>query len=164
MQKPRMATLALVERGEMLLLGEKLTGEIGVGKYNGPGGKAEPGESPRQCLIRELWEECRIRTHPEALRHAGRLDCYVREPAPGLFLSVEVYWIRSFWGQPRTTDSMRPAWFSRGDLPYATMHEADRYWLPRFLQGDRRVASLQYLRAGECFWSISFAPYEPETP
>jgi 8-oxo-dGTP diphosphatase len=31
--------------------------DIHAGKWNGLGGKLEPGESPEECVIREVWEE-----------------------------------------------------------------------------------------------------------
>ena len=35
----------------------KRAGDIHQGKWNGLGGKFEPGESPEQCVIREVYEE-----------------------------------------------------------------------------------------------------------
>jgi 8-oxo-dGTP pyrophosphatase MutT (NUDIX family) len=43
-------------RGDEVLLGEKLTG-LGIGKIVGPGGKQEPGESPVETALREVYEE-----------------------------------------------------------------------------------------------------------
>lgn len=36
-----------------------------------PGGKLDPGETPRMAAVRELYEETDHRIHPEALRFAG---------------------------------------------------------------------------------------------
>ena len=40
-----------------VLLGRKKRG-MGLGKWNGFGGKIEAGETMRQCAVRELREEC----------------------------------------------------------------------------------------------------------
>ena len=49
-----------------ILLGRKRRG-MGFGKWNGFGGKLEPGETMRQCAVRELQEECGLTAAPEAL-------------------------------------------------------------------------------------------------
>ena len=50
------ATLLFVLRDGQVLLIHKKTG-LGAGKINGPGGRIDPGETPRQCAIREVQEE-----------------------------------------------------------------------------------------------------------
>jgi len=35
------------------------------------------------------------------------------------------------------TDEMRPAWFSESEIPYDSMWEDDRYWLPQLLAGKK---------------------------
>lgn len=42
------------------LLGQRAPGTFYPGYWEFPGGKVEPGESPEQCLIRELREELAI--------------------------------------------------------------------------------------------------------
>ena len=46
------ATLMFVIQDGQILLIHKKRG-FGKGKINGPGGKMEPGETPRECAIRE---------------------------------------------------------------------------------------------------------------
>ena len=50
------ATLVFVLRDNEVLLIRKKRG-LGAGKINGPGGKLEAGETPRQCALREVREE-----------------------------------------------------------------------------------------------------------
>ena len=50
------ATLLFVVHADRILLIEKKRG-LGAGKINGPGGRIEPGESPRQAAVREVQEE-----------------------------------------------------------------------------------------------------------
>lgn len=54
-----LATLCYVtERGRTLMLHRnKRPGDIHAGKWNGLGGKFEAGESPEDCVIREVKEE-----------------------------------------------------------------------------------------------------------
>src|SRR5512143_1593526 len=55
----KLATLCYVKRaGQTLMLHRiKRANDIHAGKWNGLGGKLEPGESPEQCVIREVREE-----------------------------------------------------------------------------------------------------------
>jgi len=55
----KLATLCYVRRdGHTLMIHRnKRAGDIHQGKWNGLGGKLDPGESPEQCVIREVREE-----------------------------------------------------------------------------------------------------------
>lgn len=61
-----------------ILLGRKRRG-MGFGKWNGFGGKLEPGETMRQCAVRELQEECGLTAAPEALELVA--DLYFDQPS-----------------------------------------------------------------------------------
>lgn len=50
-------TAAVVERDGFLLVTRRLEGTHLAGHWEFPGGKCEPGESPEDCLARELTEE-----------------------------------------------------------------------------------------------------------
>ena len=62
------ATLLFVLRDGQILLIHKKTG-LGAGKINGPGGRIDPGETPRQCAIREVQEELCVT--PTGVREGG---------------------------------------------------------------------------------------------
>ncbi|WP_161630029.1 NUDIX domain-containing protein [Desulfogranum mediterraneum] len=51
---------AVFRRGETVLLARRARGEQHALKWEFPGGKIEPGESPEQCLQRELLEELAV--------------------------------------------------------------------------------------------------------
>ena len=55
----KLATLAYVRRGDRTLMirRDKRPADAHFGKWNGLGGKFEPGESPEACLRREVLEE-----------------------------------------------------------------------------------------------------------
>ncbi len=65
---------ALIEQGELLLCVQRSESMQHAGKWELPGGKLEPGETPEQCLIRECEEELGIRLsiveRLPAVRHA----------------------------------------------------------------------------------------------
>ena len=56
------AACALVDADGRVLLAQRPEGKQLAGLWEFPGGKVEPGETPEQCLIRELHEELGIET------------------------------------------------------------------------------------------------------
>jgi len=56
------AACALVDADGRVLLAQRPEGKQLAGLWEFPGGKVEPGETPEQCLIRELQEEIGIET------------------------------------------------------------------------------------------------------
>ncbi|MBZ9680206.1 MULTISPECIES: (deoxy)nucleoside triphosphate pyrophosphohydrolase [unclassified Mesorhizobium] len=56
------AACALVDADGRVLLAQRPQGKQLAGLWEFPGGKVEPGETPEQCLIRELQEEIGIET------------------------------------------------------------------------------------------------------
>lgn len=56
------AACALVDTDGRVLLAQRPPGKQLAGLWEFPGGKVEPGETPEQCLIRELQEEIGVET------------------------------------------------------------------------------------------------------
>jgi 8-oxo-dGTP diphosphatase len=66
---------ALIESGgKLLVCRRRRDSRFGALKWEFPGGKAEPGETPEQALERELREELGVQTHigPEVYRTRHR--------------------------------------------------------------------------------------------
>lgn len=123
-------TLCFAVRDGQVLLIEKRRG-LGEGWYNGPGGKLEDGETPRECAIRETREEVGIEVHdPEK---AGELTFYL-DGTPRIH--CHVFRTDSFSGDPRPSAEARPEWFPVDEVPYDDMWDDDRYWLPGVLEGE----------------------------
>ena len=53
---------ALIDADGRVLIAQRPEGKSMAGLWEFPGGKVEPGETPEQCLIRELQEEIGIET------------------------------------------------------------------------------------------------------
>src|SRR3990172_6681132 len=63
-----LATLCYVNKhGRTLMIHRvKKANDVHQGKWNGLGGKLDPGETPEECIVREVWEESGLRiTNPE---------------------------------------------------------------------------------------------------
>ena len=56
-------TAAIIEKGGRIFAARRAPGKHLEGLWEFPGGKLEPGESPEQCLARELKEEFGVKTN-----------------------------------------------------------------------------------------------------
>jgi 8-oxo-dGTP diphosphatase len=134
-------TLLFVIDGSRVLLIDKKTGH-GAGKINAPGGKLEPGESPRDCAVREVREEVGI-TVEEPRLHAELAFADLR----GSQWFGYVFVARAYRGEPVETAEARPCWHPLNAIPYDRMWEDDRVWLPQVVAGER-VRGRFLFRAG----------------
>ncbi|MFB6071833.1 MAG: 8-oxo-dGTP diphosphatase [Halobacterium sp.] len=123
----REATLCYPVDGDRVLLIEKQRG-VGDGKVNGPGGKLEPGETPRECVVREVREEVGVDVDP---RKVGELE-FVFGDEP--FMFVHVYRADDPEGEPEPSAEAEPFWCPVEDIPYDRMWADDRYWVPHLLE------------------------------
>ncbi|MDZ7827131.1 MAG: 8-oxo-dGTP diphosphatase [Gammaproteobacteria bacterium] len=105
------ATLLFVVRGRRILLIHKKRGH-GAGNINGPGGKLDPGETPRQCAIREVEEELRIRVTPP--RFVGEL---LFQETDGSRIHGYVFRSGGYRGTPTETEEAIPLWCDIDAIP-----------------------------------------------
>lgn len=142
------ATLSfLIQRGQTdsILLGRKKRG-FGCGKYNGLGGKIEPGEDEKAAAVREIAEEAEVAVDPSDLSPAGHITFYF--PAMRSFDHDVTLFVAERWrGEPRETEEMAPEWFPVNALPFRRMWQDDAYWLPLVLAG--RVIEAEFTFAGD---------------
>jgi 8-oxo-dGTP diphosphatase len=127
-----LATLCTIIRDGRILLQRKAEGRFGEGKWNGPGGKLQLGESPQECVIREVYEETGLRIH--SLRLHGSLKHFFGGDGEPDWM---VYQFSSddFEGEPKESDEGVLKWFPFDEIPYDEMWQDDEYWLPLILEG-----------------------------
>ncbi|WP_257128671.1 8-oxo-dGTP diphosphatase MutT [Priestia megaterium] len=51
---------AIIKEKDQILIAQRHSKDPLAGKWEFPGGKLEPGETPEQCLVREIREELRV--------------------------------------------------------------------------------------------------------
>ena len=106
---------------------------FGAGRWNGLGGKLNPGETIEEAAKREVREEAGIEL--KNLEKMGIIE-FEFQGNPQI-LEVHVFKSDSFSGVPVETEEMRPEWFEVGAIPYKEMWPDDIFWIPLFLAGKK---------------------------
>jgi len=96
---------AVIERDGRILIGRRKRGARHALKWEFPGGKLEPGETPRTALVRELREELAI--------HAvigEQLDFYNFQYPGAPLTRLFFYRVTEFSGEPQNLDFEQIVW------------------------------------------------------
>ena len=141
----RQATLVYLIKDNLILLAMKKRG-FGVGKWNGVGGKLNPGETIKEAAIRETKEEINIT--PTNMRQVAILSFYTPDN-PEWNQEVTVFEVDTWEGKPQETEEMSPQWFERNKIPYDSMWPDDKYWFPLVLSGKIIKADFMFSENGE---------------
>ena len=112
-------TAAILWRAGEVLLARRTRPRWLAGKWEFPGGKIEPGESPETCLARELAEELGIQVE------VGRRLMSTVHAYPELTVELVVHEVRLVSGEPVPHDHDRLAWVRPQDLKSFDLAPAD---------------------------------------
>ncbi|XP_017289026.1 7,8-dihydro-8-oxoguanine triphosphatase isoform X1 [Kryptolebias marmoratus] len=139
MLSSKLLTLVLVVQPGRVLLGMKKRG-FGAGKWNGFGGKVQPGESIEDAAKRELQEESGLTV--DALEKIGNIKFeFVGETQ---LLDVHIFRADAFHGEPTESDEMRPQWFDSDKIPFSQMWVDDILWFPLMFQKKKFVGYFKF--------------------
>ncbi|HSX15178.1 MAG TPA: 8-oxo-dGTP diphosphatase [Candidatus Saccharimonadales bacterium] len=128
-------TLLFLRRGNEVLLAMKKRG-FGKGRWNGTGGKVDPGETVEQAMVRECQEE--IEVTPTKYYKAAEHDFVLNAGQAGEWHMHCHAFVCSGWeGEPAETEEMAPRWFKVSEVPYDQMWQDDRHWMPQVFDGKR---------------------------
>ncbi|HEY3313537.1 MAG TPA: 8-oxo-dGTP diphosphatase [Anaerolineales bacterium] len=138
----KLATLCYLKQAGRTLMIHRVTkpDDIHQGKWNGLGGKLEPGESPEQCVLREVREEAGLelikpRYHGLLLFADFKRDDWF----------VWVFSAHQFQG--RLLDSSREGhlqWIPDDELTSLNLWPSDHIFLPWIKDGRIFSARFQY--------------------
>ncbi len=159
MYTPIVATLGYVlspdGKQTLMVHRNKRENDQHLGKYNGLGGKMEPGEDILTCLKREIQEEADIICDNIELR--GTINWTGFGPKGEDWFGF-IFLIRGFTGEP-------PAANEEGDLVWVDvdrimtlpMWEGDRYFLPLVFDGKPGIfhGYMPYDNAKPAGWSFT---------
>jgi len=139
------ATLCFLITEKEILLGMKKR-SLGVGKWNGIGGKQEEGEKLEDTAIRETWEEIGVK--PLSVSKKAILKFYHPHKSDWN-QEVHVFFCEVWKGEPQESEEMAPKWFKKHKLPYEQMWEDDLHWFPKLLSGKTVEADFLYGKDGK---------------
>ncbi|XP_026113502.1 oxidized purine nucleoside triphosphate hydrolase [Carassius auratus] len=135
----KLLTLVLVVQPGRVLLGMKKRG-FGAGKWNGFGGKVQPGETIEQAARRELLEESGLIV--DTLHKIGNIKFeFIGETE---LLDVHVFRADAYKGEPTESDEMRPQWFDTDKIPFGQMWADDVLWFPLMLQKKKFLGYFKF--------------------
>lgn len=129
----KLATLCYVKtHGQTLMLHRvKKQNDMHAGKWNGLGGKLEPGETPEACVIREVREESGLTITDPVLRGLLTFPAFANNEDWYAFVFVA----RHFSGQLIDSPEGRLEWIDDERLLDLNLWEGDRIFL-RWLDDD----------------------------
>jgi 8-oxo-dGTP diphosphatase len=136
-----LATLCYLKNdGKTLMVyRNKKPNDIHQGKWNGLGGKFEPGESPEECVVREVWEESGLHiTNPKL---HGLL---IFPDFKGDDWYVFVFTAREFTGELIDSPEGRLEWVSNDELTSLNLWESDQIFFPWLEKGKFFSAKFTY--------------------
>ncbi len=138
----------------VLLVHRSRAGDQHAGKWNGLGGKLEPGEDVYTCLCRELSEEADLEVTSARLR--GTISW------PGFGAGGEdwfgfVFVVDGWTGDPPERNEDGPlVWHDLDSLDDLPMWEGDRSWLPLvFGDGPTFHGVMPYVDGRPAGWSFT---------
>ncbi|MBS3052973.1 MAG: 8-oxo-dGTP diphosphatase [Candidatus Aenigmarchaeota archaeon] len=129
--------LYVIKDGRILLIKSKRG--ISEGKWNGPGGHVEEGESPADAAIRETIEETGVT--PLGIKHVGRNEFYIGGECA---MKAHIFVARDFSGETKETEEGIPNWFSLDAIPLNEMWPDDEIWIPVMLEGKKFSGKFYY--------------------
>jgi len=143
---PIVATLCHIIKDGSFLLQKKSMGLFGGGKWNGVGGRLKLGESPEECVKREVFEETGLRVLD--LKFHGILNFYFGDREE-LDWIVHVFSTTNFEGEQKPSDEGDLKWFDFEEIPYEKMWGDDKHWLPLLFKGQRFQGNFYFDEEGK---------------
>ena len=142
----KLTTLVYLEHGEeyLMLHRTKKEGDVNRDKWIGVGGKFEKGESPEDCMRREVLEETGLSV--SEFRFRGIVTFISdRDPDEYMFLYTVSAWSGDLL---ESCDEGELAFIHRDSLYDLTLWEGDRIFL-RLIREERGFFSLKLRYAGD---------------
>lgn len=117
---------ALVDADGRVLIAQRPEGKQLAGLWEFPGGKLEKGETPEECLIRELREELGIETQVACLAPLT----FASHTYDDFHLLMPLYVCRRFSGIPEPREAQALKWVKPNRLRDYPMPPADAPLIP----------------------------------
>jgi 8-oxo-dGTP diphosphatase len=124
----KLATLCYVSQGDQTLMVHRVKKEndMHLGKWNGLGGKLEPGETPEECAVREIYEESGLRVINPILKGFLTFPAFSEDEDWYAFVFV----VEEFQGELIESPEGELEWIDDSRLLSLNLWEGDRIFLP----------------------------------
>ncbi|MGH9639616.1 MAG: (deoxy)nucleoside triphosphate pyrophosphohydrolase [Bryobacteraceae bacterium] len=126
-----LVSAAVICRDGKILAGQRKSDGRHPLKWEFPGGKVEPGESPREALVRELREELSIDAEIGA-----ELTSYRYEYPGGRGVDLLFFSVKQFAGEPVSNAFEQIRWVEPEALPSLDFLEGDVEFVERLASGQ----------------------------
>lgn len=138
----KLATLCYLKRDSQTLMLQRVKkqNDIHHGKWNGLGGKFEAGESPEECVVREVLEESGLKIENPCL--CGFLIFPEFKDAEDWY--VFVYTAKQFSGTLIDSSEGHLAWIDNDKLLSLNLWEGDKYFFKWMDEGRFFSAKFYY--------------------
>ncbi|MFX1282839.1 MAG: NUDIX domain-containing protein [Promethearchaeota archaeon] len=160
----KLATLAyIVYNNEevLLLFRNKKEDDFHEGKYIGIGGRLEPGETPLECILRELEEETGYSLLSQEVEFRGYIYFdeihrdKITEDLPAFNWLVFLYYVHVSEKLNFENPEGRLQWIPIKEIPYAKMWAGDRIFTPKLLE-TQEIVEAKFIYDGEEIVQWSF--------
>lgn len=130
----KLATLCYIEKDNSILMLHRVKKEndIHEGKWNGLGGKLELGESPQECAIREVKEECGLNVKNPILKGMLTFPKFAKDEDWYVFVFV----IKEFDGELMESNEGNLKWIPKSELLNLNLWDGDKVFL-KWLDQDK---------------------------
>ena len=145
---PKMTSLCYLEKGDsyLMLHRTKKENDENEGKWIGVGGKFEAGESPEDCVRREVREETGFLL--ESYRYRG-IVTFVSDEWGTEYMHL--FTATAWSGEEKPCDEGELAWIEKKELLRLTLWEGDKIFL-RLLEENAPIFSLKLVYQGDTLY------------
>ena len=136
-----LATLCYVRHNShtLMLYRNKKRNDIHEGKWNGLGGKLEPGETPEECVIREVLEESGL-----IIRNPKLCGLLIFPKFKGNDWYVFVFTATEFSGDLIDSPEGRLEWIPDEKILDLSLWKSDHIFMPWIREGTFFTAKFEY--------------------
>jgi len=137
----KLGTLCYIEKNNkyLMLHRTKKQNDIHKDLYIGLGGKFETGESPEDCVIREVFEESGLSIKNPKLRGILTFPSFSNDEDWYVFLFVAT----DYTGELQPCQEGELVWIDKNKLDELPMHEGDRHFL-KWIEKQNGVFSAKF--------------------
>ena len=157
----KLATLCYVRRpGQTLMVHRiKKPNDMHLGKWNGLGGKLEPGETPEECAAREIFEESGLRVYQPLFKGLLTFPGFANEEDWYAFVFVAEQFEGSLIDSPEGVLE----WIDNDRLLELNLWEGDRIFIPWLERPDLFSGKFVYRDGRLVSHEVVFHPVSGQT-